>query len=99
MGMADMIDARKMRCERPAVVHHAADRHATEADAVVAALAADQPGAGRLTGRAMIGHRDLERGVDRLRTGIGEEDAVQSPLRNCRQLLGESEREGMTNLK
>ena len=67
------------RCvaKRAAVVDHAADRHAAEADAVIAALAADQAGARRLPGGAMIGQRDLQRGIDRFRTRIGEEDAVE----------------------
>ena len=76
VGMADMIDARQMRRERSAVVHHATDRHAAETDAVITALAADQTRARRLAGGTMISERDLERGVDRLGTGIGEEDAV-----------------------
>jgi hypothetical protein len=43
---------------------------------LIAALAAEQARAGRLTGGALIGQRDLQRGVDRFRTRIGEEDAV-----------------------
>ena len=48
VGVADVVDARQMRREGAAVVDHAADRHAAEADAVIAALAADQAGARRL---------------------------------------------------
>ena len=47
MGVADVVDARQVGRERTAVGDHAADRHAAEADAVIAALAADQAGAGR----------------------------------------------------
>ena len=42
VGVRQMIDARQHRAERLAVVGEAADRHAAEADAVIAALAADE---------------------------------------------------------
>ena len=64
--------------ECTAVVDHPADRHAAEADAVIAALAPDQTRARRLTGGALIGERDLQRGVDRFRARIGEEDTIES---------------------
>ena len=63
MGVTDVIDTRKMGRERAAVRHHAADRHAAETDTVIAALAADQAGAGRLACGAMIGQRHLQRGI------------------------------------
>ena len=88
-----------MRREGAAVVDHAADRHAAEADAVIAALAADQAGAGRLAGGAMIGQRDLQRGIDRFRTGIGEEDAIEPVRRDLGQPLGEIERQRMAHLE
>ena len=56
--------------EELAVAGDAADRDAAEADAVIAALAADQPGARAFAPRAVIGERDLQRGLDRLRAGI-----------------------------
>ena len=99
VGMADMVDARQMRRKRAAVVDHAADRHAAEADAVIAALAADQAGARRLAGGALIGERDLQRGVDRFRTRIGEEDAVEALRRDLGQPLGEVERQRMAHLE
>jgi hypothetical protein len=67
MGVTDVIDARQMGRERTAVRHHAADRHAAEADAVIAALAADQARPRALSDGALIGERDLQRGVDRFR--------------------------------
>jgi hypothetical protein len=42
IGRRQMIDAGQQRAEELAVVDHAADRNAAEADAVIAALAADQ---------------------------------------------------------
>ena len=60
-----------------AVVDDAADRNAAEADAVIAALAADQAGALALAADVVVGERDLQRGVDRLRTRIAEEHVVE----------------------
>ena len=51
IGRRQMIDAGQQRAEEFAVVDDAADRNAAEADAVIAALAADQPGA-----RALAAH-------------------------------------------
>src|SRR5262249_58961792 len=85
--------------EGAAVIDHAADRHAAEADAVIAALAADQAGARRLAVGAVIGERDLQRGVDRLRSGVGEEDAVETLRCDLGKTLGEIEGERMTHLK
>ena len=99
MGVADMIDAGQMGRECTAVVDHAADRHAAEADAVIAALAADQTRARRLTGGALIGERDLQRGVDRFRARIGEEDTIESFRRDLGQPLGEIERNGVAHLE
>ncbi len=58
-----MVDAREERAEVLAVVDHAADRNAAEADAVIAALAADEARARALPAHVMIGERDLERRV------------------------------------
>src|SRR3984957_8839317 len=72
-----MIDAGQQRAEMLAITDDAADRNAAKTDAVIAALAADQPGARGVAAHIMIGERDLERGVDRLRAGIAEEHAVE----------------------
>ena len=58
-----VVDARQHRPEGPPVRDHAADRHAAEADPVIGALAADQPGALPLAARPMVGERDLECGI------------------------------------
>ena len=99
MGVADVVDAGQMGRERAAVVDHAADRHAAEADAVIAALAADQARARRLSGGALIGERDLQRGVDRFRARIGEEDAIEPLRRDLGKPLGEIERDRMAHLE
>ena len=75
--MRQMIDAGQQRAELLAVGDDAADRDAAEADAVIAALAADQPHARGVAAHIVIGERDLERGVDRLRAGIAEEHVVE----------------------
>ena len=99
MGVADMIDAGQQGGEGAAVGDHAADRGAAEADAVIAALAADQAGAARLAVGAMIGERDLQRGIDRLGAGVGEEDAVEALRRDLGEALGEIEGERMAHLE
>ena len=77
IGRRQMIDAGEQRAEQLAVVDDAADRDAAEADAVIAALAADQPHARGLAAHVVKRQRDLERGVDRLRAGIAEEHMIE----------------------
>ena len=48
VGVRQMVDAGQQRAEQLAVVDDAADRDAAEADAVIAALAADEAGAAAL---------------------------------------------------
>ena len=87
-----MIDAGEQRAELLAVGDDAADRDAAEADAVIAALAADQPHARGVAAHVVIGERDLERGIDRLRAGIAEEHMIEIAGRQrrdaARQLEG-----------
>ncbi len=94
--MAQVVDVRQ---ERPgvglAVRRHAADRHPGDIDAVVGALAADEAGAGAFAAQAMVGKRDLERGVDRLRPRVGEEHPPHARGRDPRNALGETERQRM----
>ena len=97
--MTDVVDARQMGRERAAVRHHAADRHAAEADAVIAALAADQARPRPLSDGALVGERDLQRGVDRLGARIGEEDAVEPLRRDLGEPLGEIERQRMAHVE
>ena len=63
IGVGQVIDTGQQRAIHLAIIDDAADRGAAEADPVIAALAADQAGAGALTGELVIGERDLERGV------------------------------------
>jgi hypothetical protein len=85
--------------EGAAVIDHAADRGAAEADAVIAALPTDQARARGLAVGAMIGQRDLQRGIARLRAGIGEEDAVEAGGCDLGQTIGEFEGERMAHLE
>jgi hypothetical protein len=62
-----MIDPGQERPEEFAIVDNAADGNAAEADAVIAALPADQARARALATHVVVGERDLERGIDRLR--------------------------------
>lgn len=79
-----MIHAGQHAAEQFAVVDHASDRNAAEADAVIAALAADQARTLRVAARGMIGERDLERGIDRFRSGIAKEDVIEARWRERR---------------
>ena len=94
-----MIDAGEQAAEELAVGGDAADRDAAEADAVIAALAPDQPGARALAAHAVIGDGDLERGVDRLRAGIGEEDVVEIAGQQRRDARRQLEDCGMAHLE
>src|SRR5665213_143553 len=58
VGVRQVIDTRQHGAERLAVVGEAADRHAAEADAVVAALAADEARALALALRDPVGRRE-----------------------------------------
>ena len=99
VGVREMVDARQHRAEEAAVGDHAADRNAAEADAVIAALAADQARARVLALGVVIRDRDLERGIDRLRARIGEEDVVHRLGRQRRDAAGELERHRMRELE
>src|SRR5262245_66211320 len=77
VGRRQVVDAGEQGAEEFAVVDDAADRDAAEADAVIAALAPDQAGTRGFAAHVVIGERDLERGVDRLRAGIAEEHVIE----------------------
>ena len=94
-----MVDAGEQGAEEFAVVDHAADGNAAEADPVIAALAPDQPRARALAAHVVIGERDLERGVDRLRARIAEEHVVEIAGRERGDAAGELERLGMGELE
>ena len=82
-----------------AVVDHAADRDAAEADAVIGALATDQTLARALPAHILIGERDLERRVDGLGARIAEERMVEIARRELGQAGGELERQRMGELE
>ena len=90
-GVADVVDALQHRPEGAPVGDHAADRDAAEADAVIGALAPDQPVALALAARPMIGDRDFERGVNGFRSGVGEEHAVEVARHLVRDPRGQLE--------
>ena len=97
--MRQVIDAGKQRPERLAIVHHAADRDATETNAVIGLLAADQPLALSFAASPVIGECDLERRVDGFGPGVGEEDMVEPGGSNTREPIGELERGRVAKLK
>ena len=99
VGAGQVVDAGQHVAELLAVGTDAADRDAAEADAVVAALAADEAGARALAAGLVIGERDLERGVDRLRPRVGEEGIVEIARRQQRQPRGQLEHLGVAVLE
>ena len=99
VGRRQVIDAGQQRAEEFPVGDDAADRNAAEADAVIAALAADQARARAFAADVVIGERDLERGVDRLRAGIAEEHVVEVARRQRRDAARQLERLGMGELE
>ncbi len=99
VGMRQVIDAGQQAAEELAVGGDAAHRDAAEADAVIAALAADEARARALAAHAVIGDRDLERGIDRFGAGIGEEDVVEIARKECREARRRLEHLGMAHLE
>ena len=95
VGRGQMVDAGRERTEVLAVVDHAADRNAAEADAVIAALAADQARARSLPAHIVIGERDLERRVAGLGAGIAVEHVIEIARRELGDARRQLEREGM----
>ena len=94
-----MIGAGQSHAELLAVGDHAADRDAAEADAVIAALAADQPHPRRIAAHSVIGERDLQRGIDRLRTGIAKKDMIEIARRQLGDAGGQFKRLRMAELE
>ena len=94
-------DRRRAAARRPdlAVRRDAAHRDAAEAHAVVAALAADQARARAFAAHAVVGERDLQRRVDRLGAGVGEEHVIEALGRDLHQLIGECERARVRHLE
>src|SRR6185312_14612151 len=88
VGMAKMVDAGEKSAEPLAVVGDAADRGATEVDAVIAALAADQADFRSIALCPVIGERDLERSLDRLGPRVGEEHVVEARRGDVDELRG-----------
>ena len=99
VGVRQMIDAGQHRAERLAVVGEPADRHAAEADAVIAALAADEARALRLAARVPIGERDFQRGVGGFRAGIAEEHMIEIAGRERGDPAGQLEGARMAELE
>jgi hypothetical protein len=67
----------EQRLEQIAVLRDGAERGAAEACAMVAPLPGDEPRARALSGKLVIGERNLERGIDRL--GAQKKTRLRSP--------------------
>ncbi|MNQ03359.1 hypothetical protein D3C85_160590 [compost metagenome] len=94
-----VVHAVEQRPEGAALAPDAAHRDAAEAHAVVRALAPDEPVAARVAARPVVGHRDLQRGVDRLGARVGEEHVVHAGRRHLREALRQREGGGVADLE
>ena len=99
IGVRQVIDAGQHGAEPLAVGDHAADRDAAEVHAMIAALAADQAGAAAFAAGALIGERDLQRGVGGFRAGVAEEGIVEVARRHGGKPGGEFEHLGVAELE
>ena len=99
MGVRQVVDAGQAGAEQPPVVGDPPHRNAAEADAVIAARPADQPGPHPIAAHAVIGERDLQRGIRRLRPGIDEKDVVDIAGHQFGQPGRIAERQGMAHLE
>ncbi len=94
-----MIDAGDQRAEDLAIGDHAADGGAAETGAMIAALAADEALARTFAADIVIAERDLQRGIDRFRAGVGEEHMVEIAGRHGGDARGERKGFRMAELK
>ncbi len=85
--------------KRVAVLDHAGQRRAPDIDAVIGALARHEAGAMAFAPCAVVGHRDLQRRVDGLRAGIGEEDVIDVLRQQSGQFAGKLEAPRVTELE
>ena len=93
-GVAEHHDVRHHDREGLAVPDHAGEGDAADVDAVVGALAGDEAQALALAAGAVVGHDHLQRGVDRLGAGVGEEDVVEGVGQQPGHAVGEREGAG-----
>src|SRR5215213_1259572 len=95
-----MIDPREqLRGVRAFVRLDAANGDSAESDAVIPAETSDESRARRLALRLEVGHRDLERGIDRFGSRVREEHVVQIARQHLAHTLGEREAEWMPHLE
>ena len=99
VGVRQVVDARQHGAEPLAIVDHAAHGDAAEADAVIAALTADEARARALAVGAVIGERDLERAVDGLRARVAVESVVEVARQQGGMARRQLERLGMAHLE
>src|SRR6187399_1029461 len=99
MGVANVVDASEERAEPFAIVGNTANRGAAEIDAVIAALASDQPRLRRVAICPMKGERNLERRLHRLGPRVGEEHVVEARRSDIDEFRRALEGPRMTHLE
>src|SRR5437762_13900763 len=97
MGVRQMVDAGEQAAKELPVGNDAADGNAAESNPVIAALTTDQTLARALAFGAMIRDCDLQRCVDRFRSGIGEENVVEIARQELNDFRGQFKGERMAN--
>jgi hypothetical protein len=85
--------------EHSAVDTDAAEGDAAHADAVVGTAAADHAHARGLAAHGVVAQSDLEGGVHRLGTGVGEEHMIQPLGRHRRDALRQAQRGRIAQLE
>ena len=99
LRVAQMVHARQQGPKQLAVRRDSAHRNAAETHAVVALLSPDQAHPLPLAAHPMPGNRNLQRRIDRLRTGIGEEHTGYALRRDFSQPVGQFKGARIAHLK
>ena len=98
-GMPQHHNVRHHDRERFAVLDHAGQRDTADVDPVIGPLARDKTDALTISAGAVVRHHHLQGGVDRLGTGIGEEDVIERLRQDLGQLRGKGERRRLARLE
>ena len=99
MRMRQMVHAGQHGAKMFSIVADATNGNAAEADAVIAALAPDQPGARAVAPHAVISERNFQGAIHRFGAGVGIKDMVQSVGQHGGEALGGLEGQRVAHLE
>ena len=97
--VADVVHPGHRQPKGLAIAHQAAHRDAAEVDAVVTALAAQQPGACALATHAVVGQRHLQCGFHRFGAAVGKENLAHAGRRQLRHAFSQLKGLGVAHLE